>query len=78
MSEFGVSTPWQAFVQVRQRIYEPMLDDPELLLRQRYAYNIAYLQEVRPSGVRIGLATMFHSDQAQRMLKVLGSSKAFD
>jgi len=77
-SELGVSTPWQAFVQVRQRIYEAMLDDPELLLSQRYPHNIAYLQEVRHSGVRVGLATMSYCDQAQRVLKVLGLSNAFD
>jgi HAD superfamily hydrolase (TIGR01509 family) len=78
MPEFGVSTPWQAFVHVRQRIYEAMLDDPELLLSQRYPHNIAYLQEVRRSGVLIGLATMSYCDQAIRVLKVLGLSNAFD
>jgi len=31
MAEFGVSVPWQAFVQVRLHIYEDMLADPELL-----------------------------------------------
>ena len=76
--EFGVNTPWQAFIQVRQRIYEAMLDNPELLLSQRYPHNIAYLQKVRHSGVRIGLATMSYCDQAQRVLKVLGLSNAFD
>lgn len=78
MAEFGVSTPWQTFVQVRQRIYEAMLDDPELLLSQRYPHNIAYLQEVRHSGVRIGLATMSYCHQVQRVLKTLGLSDAFD
>lgn len=78
MPEFGVNTPWQAFVQVRQRIYDAMLDDPELLLSQRYPHNIAYLQEVRHSGVRVALATMSYCDQAQRVLKVLGLSHAFD
>ena len=29
MAEFGVDTPWQAFVQVRLSIYEQMLADPE-------------------------------------------------
>ncbi len=76
--EFGVSTPWQAFVQVRRRIYEAMLDDPELLLSQRYLHNIAYLQEARNSAVRIGLATMSYRDQVQRVLRVLGLSNAFD
>ncbi len=76
--EFGVNTPWQAFIQVRQRLYEAMLDNPELLLSQRYPHNIAYLQKVRHSGVRIGLATMSYCDQAQRVLKVLDLSNAFD
>lgn len=76
--ELGVSTAWQAFVHMRQRIYEAMLDNPELLLSQRYLHNIAYLQEVRHSGVRTGLATMSYCDQAQRVLKVLGLSNAFD
>ena len=78
MAEFGVSAPWQVFVQVRQRIYAAMLDDPALLLSQRYLHNIAYLQEVRHSGVRIGLATMSYHHQVQRVLKVLGLSSAFD
>lgn len=78
MPEFGVSTPWQTFVQVRQRVYEAMLDDPELLRSQRYPHNIAYLQEVRRSGVRIALATMSYCDQVQRVLKALGLSNAFD
>lgn len=78
MPEFGVSAPWQAFVQVRQRIYEAMLNDPELLRSQRYPHNIAYLQEVRRSGVRIGLATMSYCDQVQHVLKALGLSNAFD
>ncbi len=78
MAEFHVNAPWQAFVQVRQSIYEAMLGDPELLLSQRYPHNIAYLQEVRHSGVRIGLATMSYCHQVQRILKVLGLSNAFD
>ncbi|MGI9060052.1 MAG: HAD family hydrolase [Ktedonobacteraceae bacterium] len=49
-----------------------------MLLSQRYPHNIAYLQKVRHSGVRIGLATMSYCDQAQRVLKVLGLSNAFD
>ncbi|MCJ7535768.1 MAG: hypothetical protein MUO57_09570, partial [Anaerolineales bacterium] len=32
MAEFGVSTPWQAFIQVRLQHYEAMLADPQILL----------------------------------------------
>ena len=31
MDEFGVSTPWQAYVQMRMRYYEDMLADPDVL-----------------------------------------------
>jgi len=78
MAEFGVSTPWQAYVQIRRRIYDAMLSDPELLLSQRYPHNIAYLQEVRRSGLRTALSTMSYCEQAQHVLSVLGLTNAFD
>jgi len=31
MDEFGVDTPWQAFIQVRLRYYEELLADPNVL-----------------------------------------------
>ncbi len=37
------------------------MNDPELLLSQRYTQNIAYLQEVRHSSMHIGLANVFLS-----------------
>ena len=61
---------------VRQRLYEAILHDPELLLSQRYSYNVPSLQEVRPSSVQIGLATMSSCLQVPRILKVLGLSNA--
>ncbi len=76
MAEFGVSAPWQTFVQVRQRIYEAMMNDPELLLSQRGPQNIAYLQEVRHSSMQIGLASMSSCHQVQRILKMLGQPQA--
>jgi hypothetical protein len=76
MAEFGVSAPWQTLVQVRQRIYEAILNNPGLLLSQRYPQNIACLQEVRHSSRQIGLATMSYCHQVQRILKVLGLSNA--
>src|SRR5919199_1294191 len=38
MEEFGVDTPWQAYVQIRLRIYEELVADPKLLLAHRYPY----------------------------------------
>jgi beta-phosphoglucomutase len=78
MAEFGVSEPWQAYVRVRQRIYDAMLDDPELLRQQQWPHNIALLHEVRRLGYPIALATMSYRQQVLRVLEVLDLSNAFD
>jgi beta-phosphoglucomutase len=78
MAEFGVDTPWQAYVQVRQRIYESILNDPALILKQQWPHNIALLHESRRPGCKVALATMSHFEQVRRVLEVLGLADAFD
>ncbi len=78
MAEFGVSAPWQAYVQVRQRIYEAMLEDPELLRKQQWPHNIALLHESRRQGCLVALASMSYCKQVKRVLDVLGLANAFD
>ncbi len=78
MAEFEVRTLWQAFVQVRLRIYEALLADPDLILSHRYPHNIALLYEVRRGGYPTGLSTMSHCEQARRVLAILGLTDEFD
>ena len=78
MVEFGVSTPWQAFVQVRLRHYEAMLADPDVLRRNEWPHNIALLHMARQNGCRTALATMSYCAQARRVLEVLGLTESFD
>ena len=78
MAVFGVGEPWQAYVEVRQRIYDTMLEDPDLLRKQQWPHNIALLHEFRRMGCQIALATMSYRPQVQRVLEVLGLSNAFD
>ncbi|CAN5653253.1 hypothetical protein BH24ACT21_BH24ACT21_09360 [soil metagenome] len=47
MEEFGVEEPWEALVEVRLQIYEKLLADPDLLLKQRYPHNIELLSHLR-------------------------------
>ena len=77
-AEFGVKTAWQAYVRVRLRIYEALLSDRDLILAHRYPHNIALLQDLRGAGYRTGLATMSHTEQARRVLSILGLTDAFD
>lgn len=77
MSEFGVSVPWQAFVQIRSRYYEEMLADPRVILNNTWPHNMALLAEARRTGCMVGLATMSYCPQVNRILDVLDLSKAF-
>jgi HAD superfamily hydrolase (TIGR01509 family) len=78
MEEFGVPSPWQAFVQIRLRIYEDMLSDSELIRQNQWAHNVALLQAARQDGCKTGLATMSYCAQVTKILKILDLSHAFD
>jgi beta-phosphoglucomutase len=78
MAEFGVKTPWQAFVQVRLRIYETILADPQILHDHLCPYNVGLLRHVRRRGFPTGLATMSYCAQASRVLKILDLRDEFD
>jgi beta-phosphoglucomutase len=78
MAEFGVDRPWQAYVQVRLRIYEEILGDPRLVKEHRYPHNIALLRDVRREGYPTALATQSQREQARRVLDILGLADEFD
>ena len=77
-AEFGVSAPWQAFVQVRLHHYEAMLADPQVLRDNQWLHNRALLEEARLAGCKVGLATMSVCSQTQRVLEILELTEAFD
>lgn len=78
MAEFGVDTPWQAFVQVRMRYYDAMLADPQVLRDHQWPHNVALLQTARRTGCKVGLATMSRYSQVRRVLEILDLGDAFD
>jgi HAD superfamily hydrolase (TIGR01509 family) len=78
VSGFGVGTPWQAYVQIRLRIYETLLADPNLVLAHSYPHNITLLRDVRREGYPTALATQSHREQARRVLDILGLADEFE
>ncbi|MGB3635385.1 MAG: HAD family phosphatase [Rubrobacteraceae bacterium] len=78
MEEFEVEEPWEALVGVRLQVYEDLLSDPDLLLKQRYPHNIELLHTLREEGYRVALATMSHRYQVTQVLDVLELSDAFE
>src|SRR5215212_7216142 len=78
MVGFGVDTPWQAYVQIRLRLYETLLADPNIILAHSYPHNIVLLCEVRREGYPTALATQSHREQDSRVLDILGLTGEFD
>ena len=78
MDEFSVSTPWQAFIQVRLGYYESLLADPQVLRDNRWPHNLALLEKARQIQCKTGLATMSHCTQTQRVLEILDLTRDFD
>ena len=78
MTDLGVDTPWQAFVQVRLRHYEEMLADPEVLRNSQWLHNVDLLREARRAACKVGLATMSYCAQVRRVLEILELADAFD
>jgi HAD superfamily hydrolase (TIGR01509 family) len=78
MGDFGVNTPWQAFIQMRLRHYECILSDQDLILKNQWPHNLEVLEQARTEGCRTGLATMSRCVQATRVLEILHLVNAFD
>lgn len=78
MDEFGVKRPWQAYVQIRLRIYEEILTDPNILKEHACPEAIDFLRYARRQAFKIGLATMSYCPQVNRVLDILGIKDEFD
>lgn len=78
MAEFGVDTPWQAFVQIRLAIYEQMLANPDVIRNNQWKHNVALLHEARRSQCKVALATMSYCAQVRRVLDILELVDTFD
>lgn len=78
MAEFGVSTAWEAYLQVRLRYYDAMLNDKALIRSHEIPHNLALLNTIRGQGYKAGLATMSYRDQVNRILDIIGCQDKFD
>jgi len=78
MDEFGVSAPWQAFVQVRLKYYEEMLADPQVLRSHQWPHNVDLLRHAHRSACKTALTTMSYCAQVRHVLQALDLTDAFD
>jgi beta-phosphoglucomutase-like phosphatase (HAD superfamily) len=75
---FGVSTAWQAYVQLRLRYYEDMITDAAMIRSNVWPHNIGLLHLARSNNCKVALATMSHCKQANLVLDTLQLRDQFD
>jgi beta-phosphoglucomutase len=68
MVELGASSPLDAYMTLRLRIYEAMIEDQQLIRAQEYLWSTSLLREVRREGYPVGVATMSHRKHAVLVL----------
>jgi beta-phosphoglucomutase-like phosphatase (HAD superfamily) len=78
MAEFGVGTPWQAYVQIRLRIYREIAGDSEVIRRSQRPEVVALVGGMRRRGLRTALTSMSACPEVQRILRILELAEAFD
>jgi beta-phosphoglucomutase len=71
MRELGAATALDAFMMLRVRIYESMIEDERLIREQEYPWATALLREVRRHGYPVGVATMSYRKHAALVLERL-------
>jgi beta-phosphoglucomutase len=78
MGELGASSPLDAYMTLRLRIYEAMIEDERLMRAQEYSWSTSLLREVRREGYPVGIATMSHRKHAVLVLEQLGLTNDVD
>lgn len=76
--EFGVSTAWQAYVQIRLKYYRSMIEDPQVIRANRWPHTLELVELARSQGCNLALATMSRCQQANQVLSALGLDNTFD
>lgn len=78
MRSLGASTPLDAYMTMRLRIYEAMIADVRLIREQEYPRSTSLLRELRREGYPIGIATMSHRKHATLVLERLALTSDVD
>lgn len=78
MCELGASSPLDAYMTLRLRIYEAMIEDERLIREQEYPWSTSLLREVRHDGYAVGIATMSHRKHAALVLERLELTDQLD
>ena len=78
MDAYSLETPWHAYIQIRLKVYNDLLADPEVIVCNQWPHNVELLKRAAKSCTKVGLATMSVCTQVQRVLSILKLDDVFD
>ena len=78
MTDLQAATPADAYIALRLREYDAMLEDPRLIRDEELPDAVALVEEVERRGVPKGLVTVSHRYQVDQVLAALELEGMFD
>ena len=76
--QVNATTPRDAFIALRMKIYESMVHDPDLLRRQELSYATGLVRHLQADGIPRALTTVSHAAEAMLVLDAVRLRDAFD
>jgi beta-phosphoglucomutase-like phosphatase (HAD superfamily) len=78
MDAYRVGTPWQAFVQIRMKLYGAMLEDPLAIVKHRCPHSLDLLIWAGENNFKTGLVSSAGCSRTHRVLQILDVANEFD
>lgn len=78
MDRYNVSTPWQAFSQLRKELYQTMLLDPLVILKNYCPYSLDLVIWAHQNDFKTALTSGFDHAETLRILRLLDIQFEFD
>ena len=78
MPSHNATEPAQVLTDLRVRIYNDLVSDPEVLRSHQWPHNVGLLRTSREQGCATGIATMSTRSEALRVLEALEITSYFD
>ena len=78
MDQYSSSEPWEMLTALRERIYDDMVADPQVIRDNQWPHTVGLLRVARESFCRTALATMSYRKEALHVLRALDLEGSLD
>ena len=78
IDQYSASEPWEMLTAMRERIYDEMVADPQVLRDNQWPHTVGLLRVARERFCRTALATMSYRKEALHVLRALDLEGSLD